>query len=106
MGSLRLAASTGCAAHDRWDAPSQQHLVRRQPADASSASRRCPTACDTAQIASATRRDAIACVTAALSSLWLGPASASSLRDFLQSRQRIYVLAPIYSSEQRLAVLF
>ncbi len=52
-----------------------------------------------------TRRDALATAAAAVASLCLstGDAHANSLRDFLQSRQRIYVLAPIYSSQQRLA---
>ena len=52
-----------------------------------------------------TRRDALATAAAAVASLWLstGNANANGLRDFLQSRQRIHVLAPIYSSRQRLA---
>ena len=52
-----------------------------------------------------TRRDALATAAAVVASLWLstGDAHANSLRDFLRSRQRIYVLAPIYSSQQRLA---
>ena len=51
------------------------------------------------------RRDAVATAAAAVASLWLsaGDAQANGLRDFLQSRQRIYALAPIYSSRQRLA---
>ena len=105
MAILCLAASSACSARDRWDAPSQQHHARRQCADTASATRTYPTASEAARNVSATRRDTLACVASALSSLCLGPASANSLRDFLQSRQRIYVLAPIYSSEHRLAVL-
>ena len=108
MGVLCLAASCAPAARDRWDASSQQQHAHRQSADPAPAlPRRCSTACDAARIAVATRRDALASVAAALTSLSIGPAAANSgLRDYLQSRQRIYALAPIYSSEQRLAVLF
>ena len=106
MGVLCLAASCAPTARDRWDASSQQHHAHRQCADPAPANRRCSTACEAVQIATATRRDALASVAAALTSLSIGPASANGLRDFLQSRQRIYALAPIYSSEQRLAVRF
>ncbi len=82
--------------------------MHRQCADPAPASRQCSPTCDAAsRITVATRRDALASIAAALTGLSIGPASANSgLRDYLQSRQRIYALAPIYSSEQRLAVLF
>ena len=107
MGAQCLVASSAPTARDRWDASSQQRHAHRQCADPAPASRRCSTTYDAARTALATRRDALASIAAALTSLSIGPASANSrLRDYLQSRQRIYALAPIYSSEQRLAVIF
>ncbi len=108
MGVLCLATSCAPTGRDRWDASSQHHHAHRQCADPSPASRACSTTCEAARIAVATRRDALASIAAAaLTGLSTGPASANSaLRDYLQSRQRIYALAPIYGSEQRLAVLY
>lgn len=52
------------------------------------------------------RRSALAAVVAAGTATWSQPALASQLRDFLQSRQKIYVMAPIHVTQQRLQVLF
>ena len=51
------------------------------------------------------RRNAMAAALAASTAAWSQPALASQLRDYLQSRQKIYVMAPIHITQQRLKVI-
>jgi len=48
------------------------------------------------------RRAILTAGVAAAAAAWGQPALASQLRDFLQSRQKIYALAPIYVTQKRL----
>ena len=50
------------------------------------------------------RRSALAAAVATAAVAWSQPALASQLRDFLQSKQKVYVMAPIYVTERRLQV--